>query len=340
MNIRSNCKYAVACVTSMGVRITPEDRMSVHESNRFFMQATSAETNVLNVSSSLGLPCIALTRFVKDSPIAWFIKGELRKRNINFEGPDVEQGGPWGYRHQFNIADAGFGLRAPRVWNDRAGEVGRDMDSSDYDLDRIFGEEGVQILHISGLIASMSSNTTKACLEIARKAKQYGTLISFDYNYRKSFWEGREEELTAAFDEIMGLSDILLGLGGPVPDIEEFKKIILEQKEKYPQAVVYSATIRKVVDANEHLWGAVVWADGNWYVEEPRPMQVLDRIGGGDGYSGGILYAIASGKKPEEWIKYGWAAGALAVSTFNDYASPIDEAELISVYEGNAVIKR
>ncbi|MBE0600242.1 MAG: sugar kinase, partial [Firmicutes bacterium] len=138
-------KYAIACPTSMGVRITPENRMAVQNSDYFSMQATSAETNVCNVSSSLGKPCLALTKFVAGSPIAEFIKGQLRKRNIAFEGADVPQGGPWGYRHQFNVADSGFGMRAPRVWNDRAGEVGRTLDIAEFDIERIFGAEGVAI---------------------------------------------------------------------------------------------------------------------------------------------------------------------------------------------------
>ena len=124
LNIRKNCRYAIACPTSMGVRITPDNRMAVHNSNHFYMQATSAESNVLNVASSLGNECLVLTKFVKGSPIAQFIKNDLRRRNINYEGVEVDQGGPWGYRHQFNIADSGFGMRAPRVWNDRAGEAG------------------------------------------------------------------------------------------------------------------------------------------------------------------------------------------------------------------------
>ena len=123
VKIRENYKYAEACVTSMGVRITPEDRMAVHNSDYFYLQATSAESNVLNVASSLGMPCLVMTKFVEGSPIAAFIKAKLRARNISFEGPDVPQGGPWGYRHQFNIADSGFGMRAPRVWNDSAGEI-------------------------------------------------------------------------------------------------------------------------------------------------------------------------------------------------------------------------
>ena len=98
LQIKKNARYALACATSMGVRITPSDRMAVHNSNQFYMQATSAETNVLNVAASLGKPCLAMTKFVEGSPIAAFIKAQLRARNIAFEGLDVPQGGPWGYR--------------------------------------------------------------------------------------------------------------------------------------------------------------------------------------------------------------------------------------------------
>ena len=93
-NTMKTCRYAIACPTSMGVRITPPERMAVQNSNLFYMQATSAETNVLNVASSLGRECLALTKFVKGSPVADFIKRQLRARNIRFEGVEVEQGGP------------------------------------------------------------------------------------------------------------------------------------------------------------------------------------------------------------------------------------------------------
>ena len=87
-------KYDLITATSMGVRITPEDRQPVGIGNRYIMQATSAESNVLNVSASLGLKTKVLTAFVEGSPIAAYIKGELRRRNIDFEGPEVAQGGP------------------------------------------------------------------------------------------------------------------------------------------------------------------------------------------------------------------------------------------------------
>ncbi len=357
LEIRQKVRYALACVTSMGVRITPADRMAVHNSNQFTMQATSAETNVLNVASSLGKPCLAMTRFVEGSPIAAFIKAQLRARNIAFEGPDVPQGGPWGCRHQFNIADSGFGLRAPRVWNDRAGEVGRTICAEDYDLERIFRSEGVGILHLSGLIAAMSPATTQTCLRMAELAKESGTLVSFDLNYRATFWKGREDELREAFARIASLADILIGneedfqlcLGFSGPEaggkdlsakIGSFKAMISRVREQYPNARACATTLRQVISANEHLWGAILCADGAWFVEEPRPIPVLDRIGGGDGFSGGLLYGALSGWEPEKWLQFGWACGVLAASSLNDYAEPADEKQVWDVYRGNARVQR
>ncbi len=357
ISLRDTYHYVLACVTSMGVRITPEDRMAVHNSNRFYLQATSAETNVLNVASSLGKPCLALTRFVEGSPIAAFIQAQLRARNISFEGPEIPQGGPWGYRHQFNIADSGFGMRGPRVWNDRAGEIGRTLNAKDYDLERIFGEEGVAILHLSGLVAAMSPETTACCLETVRAARAHGTVVSFDLNYRAAFWKGREAELRAAFCEFASQADILIGneedfqlcLGFSGPEtggkdlqskIGSFQTMIGQVVEKYPNVQICATTLRQAISANEHLWGAILWQDGRWHLEEPRPIPVLDRIGGGDGFSGGLLYGVLMGWEAEKCLAFGWACGVLAASSLNDYAEPADEKQVWDVYAGNARVQR
>ncbi len=211
IEFKDDCRYSLLVPTSMGLRLTPAAGQPMHCSDSFFMHATSAESNVASVSAFLGLPVKVLTAFVKGSPMARYIKDDLARRHMDYEGPDVDQGGPWGYRHQFNLADSGSGPRGPRVWNDRAGEVGRMLDVSDFDLDRIFGEEGVKLVHMSGLIGALSPQSSKFCLEIARAAKKYGTRVSFDLNYRASFWENREEELREIFTEIADTSDILLG---------------------------------------------------------------------------------------------------------------------------------
>lgn len=357
LKLKENCRYSLLVPTSMGVRITPVNHAPVHVSNHFEMQATSAETNVASVPAYLGLPVKVLTSFVKDSSISQFIKHNLRSRGMDFEGPDVPQGGPWGYRHQFNIADSGYGLRGPRVLNDRAGEVGRTLNVKDFDLERIFGEEGVQIVHLSGLIAALSPDTKNFCLEIARAAKKHGSLISFDLNHRATFWKGREDELHAAFTEIASISDILigneedfqlcLGIEGPEEGgkdlgskIDSFKEMIGRVKAKFSNAQVYATTLRQVISANEHLWGGILLAGDEWQVIEPRKIYVLDRIGGGDGFVGGMLYAILKEWTPEKWAQFGWASGALATTFGTDYGQPADEDMIWSIWEGNARVRR
>lgn len=357
IELRKDFTYSLVVPTSMGVRITPINGQPVHCSDTFIMQATSAESNVVSIASYLGLPVKVLTTFVKGSPIAQFIKNNLASRGIMFEGPEVPQGGPWGYRHQFNIADSGYGSRGPRVHNDRAGEVGRTLNVKDFDLERIFGKEGVQILHLSGLIAALSPETSTFCLELARAAKKYGTRISFDLNYRASFWKNREQELRAIFTEIAGISDILvgneedfqlaLGIEGPeaggkdlVSKVDSFKEMIGRVRKTFPNASVFATTLRQVISANLHMWGAIMLEGDNWHVVEPRQIGVLDRIGGGDGFVGGMLYAILKGWEPEKWIQFGWASGALATTFLTDYAQPADEEQIWNIWEGNARVKR
>ena len=349
--------YQLVAPTSMGVRITPTVRQPVHVSDTFFMQATSAESNVLSIPAALGLKTKVLTTFVKDSPIAKFIQGDLRRRGIDYEGAEVPQGGPWGYRHQFNIADSGFGMRGPRGANDRAGEVGRTLNVKDFDLNRLFVEEGVEILHVSGLIAALSPETSEFCLALARAAKAAGTKISFDLNYRESFWKGREAELRAAFTEIASLADILigneedfqlsLGIEGPeaggkdlAAKIEGFKGMIARVKQAFPNAHMFATTLREVVSANEHLWGAILLDGDTWYVAQPRAIPVLDRIGGGDGFVGGLLYGVLKGFEAEKCLHFGWATGALATTVLTDYALPADEDQVMSIWAGNARVKR
>ena len=358
MELKENYKWSLVVPTSMGIRLTPVAQgQPIHKSDQLFMQATSAETNVASIPAYLGLPVKVLTTFVKGSPIAQFIKDNLHSRHLDYEGKEVEQGGPWGLRHQINIADSGFGLRGPRVWNDRTGEVGRTLNVKDFDLERLFGREGVQILHLSGLIGALSSDTSRFCLELARAAKKYDTKISFDLNYRASFWEGREQELSEIFREIASISDILvgneedfqlcLGIKGPksggkdiAATIESFKGMIRNVKKAFPNVSVFANTLREVVSVNEHLWGAILLADEEWQVIEPRSIAVLDRIGGGDGFVGGLLYGILKGWTPEKWAQFGWATGALATTFITDYGQPADEEQVWSVWKGNARVIR
>lgn len=357
IELKKDARYALVIPTSMGTRLTPVNGQPFHCSDTFRMTASSAESNVGSVSSYLGLPVKILTSFVKGSPVSRFIKDNLASRHMEYEGPEIDQGGPWGYRHQINMADSGIGSRAPRVWNDRAGEIGRELNAKDFDLERIFGAEGAQIVHMSGLIAALSPESTQFCLDIARAAKKHGTKISFDLNHRATFWKGREEELSAAFHEIGQLSDILIGneedfqlcLGVEGPEaggsgitekIDSFKEMINRVKKQFPNGSVYGTTLREVVSVSLHEWGGIVADGDDWHVIMPREIGVLDRIGGGDGFVGGLLYGILRGWEGEKCAQFGWASGALAATLLTDYGQPADESQVWSIWEGNARVQR
>lgn len=357
MKFKTSARYDIVVPTSMGVRITPIDRQPIHTGNLFNMQATSAESNVISCGASLGLQTKVLTAFVKDSPIAQFIKNDLSRRHIDYDDNDKIQEGPWGYRHPFNIADSGYGMRAPRVHNDRAGEVGQTLSADDFDLDTLLFKEGVKLIHISGLIASLSESTSKFCLDLATKAKEAGTIISFDINYRASFWNNKETELRNIFHHIALLSDILigneedfqlaLGINGPktggtnlVNTVEDYKKMLEQINKTYPNTSLIGTTLREVNNANEHLWGAIVRDEHQVHIIEPRPIQILDRIGGGDGFVGGLLYGLITGMTTENASHFGWANGAFTTTLLEDYALPLSEEQIWSVWEGNARVRR
>jgi len=357
IELKKDAKYALVIPTSMGLRLTPENGQPFHCSDTLKMQATSAESNVGSVSSYLGLPVHILTAFVKASPVSRFIKNNLGHRGMTCEGPELEQEDPWGYRHQINMADSGAGSRGPRVANDRAGEVGRELTAEHFDLDRIFGEEGAQLIHLSGLIAALSPKTSQFCVDVARKAKEHGTKIAFDLNHRASFWTGREQELHEAFREIASLADVLIGneedfqlcLGVKGPEaggqgiaekIDGFKEMIGRVQKEFPNASVYATTLREVESANLHHWGGIVNCGDDWEVIEPRAIGVVDRIGGGDGFVGGLLYGILKGWPIDKCSQFGWASGALAATLLTDYGQPADEEQVWSIWQGNARVKR
>lgn len=347
-------KYALLVPSSLGVRLTPCGGFPAHAATSFDLQVTSAETNAASVASFLGLPVKVLTALVESHPFSARIEADLRGRGMDVEAMVLPQGSPWGWRHQINIADSGSGLRGPRVWNDRAGEAGRALKADAFDLERIFGREGVRMVHLSGLVAAIAP---EFCTGVVRCAREHGAAVSFDLNYRASFWEGRQEELRAVFMSITSLSDVLigneedfqlcLGLEGPetggqglAGKTEAFKAMLADIRSRFPAARVVATTLREVLDSGRHLWGAIVSDASGTEILEPREISVLDRIGGGDGFVGGLLYGLLKGWDTGRCTRFAWACGVLAVNLPTDYAIPAGEEQLWAIWNGNARVKR
>ena len=157
-------------------------------------------------------------------------------------------------------------------------------------------------------------------------------------------------ELMPYIDVIIGNEEdfqLCLGIEGPeaggkdiASKIDGFKEMIRRVKKEYPGAQVFATTLRQVNNTNSHNWGAIMLEGDTWHVVEPREIHVLDRIGGGDGFVGGLLYAVLKGWEPEKWIQFGWASGALATTFLTDYGQPADEEQVWSIWQGNARVKR
>ena len=122
--------------------------------------------------------------------------------------------------------------------------------------------------------------------------------------------------------------------------LDSFREMIGRVEAAYPGASVFATTLREVVSANCHRWGGLIQADGNFQVVRPREIGVHDRIGGGDGFVGGMLYAMLRGWTPEQWLQFGWASGAFVATLPTDWANPADEEQIWSIWEGNARVKR
>ena len=147
---------------------------------------------------------------------------------------------------------------------------------------------------------------------------------------------GNEEDFQLA----LGIDGPEAGGEGLTAKIDSFKGMIGEVRKAYPNAKMFATTLREVLSANEHLWGAILWEDDEWAVEEARPIQVYDRIGGGDGFVGGLLYGVLQGFETEKQLQFAWASGVLAASVAEDYAVPFDEDQVFNIYKGNARVKR
>lgn len=229
-------------------------------------------------------------------------------------------------------SDRGFGVRPPVVFYNRSNEAGALLKPGDIDWDGIFGR-GVRWFHSGGIFAALSETTSELIIEGMQKAKGSGAVTSFDLNYRAKLWApiGGLEKAQKVLRQIVEHVDVLIGneedlqtgLGIPGPEVvskskldhETFFQMIERVTKQFPETKLVATTLREVESSNRHRWAAVLWYDGEQFVTPVRQLEVLDRIGGGDGFATGLIYGLISGQEPEQALRLGWAHGAL-ITTF------------------------
>jgi 2-dehydro-3-deoxygluconokinase len=267
-----------------------------------------------------------------DYPIGDLIAERVRAMGVVPFYKHFKHNGVTGPNMATVYSDRGQGVRAPVVFYNRANEAGAMLKPGDFDWSSIFSA-GVRWFHSGGIFAALSQTTGEVIVEGMKAAKAAGAVTSFDLNYRAKLWNlwgGHEIALSVVkrivehVDVLVGNEeDLQMGLGIPGPEVaakskldpQAFFGMIDQVLALYPQVKVVATTLREVHSTNRHSWGAVAWIDGNTYVSLTCELDVLDRVGGGDGFASGLFYGLLSGEPPQEAVNLGWAHGAL-LTTF------------------------
>ena len=304
-----------------------------------FRKATECQIHVsggefncaANLSDCFGLVTGVASAMV-DNPIGDLIAERVRAMGVRPFYKHFKHNGVNGPNMATVYSDRGQGVRAPVVFYNRANEAAAHLKPGDFDWDAIFAG-GVRWFHSGGIFAALSETTGEVIIEGMKAAKKHGAVVSFDLNFREKLWNiwGGHTRAMSVISRIVENVDVLvgneedlqkgLGIAGPEVtsrsklDPSAFFGMIDQVVKRHSNIKVIATTLREVHSTNRHTWGAVAWVDGKTYLSPTCELDVVDRVGGGDGFAAGFFYGLLSGEAPEDAVKLGWAHGAL-LTTF------------------------
>jgi 2-dehydro-3-deoxygluconokinase len=329
-----------------------------------FRKATECQIHVsggeYNVAANLA-DCFHLNAGIAtamvDYPIGDLIAERVKAAGVKPFYRRFQHNGVNGPNMATVYSDRGHGVRAPVVFYNRANEAAALLKPGDFDWKSIFAG-GVRWFHSGGIFAALSETTGEVIIEGMKAAKAAGAVISFDLNYREKLWNiwGGQERAAEVIGRIVRNVDVLVGneedlqkgLGIPGPEVAAKSKLdpgmflgMMEHvAKKHPQVRIVATTLREVQSTNRHDWGAVAWINGRTYSSPTCELDVLDRVGGGDGFAAGFYYGLLTGEPPEEAVKLGWAHGALLTTFPGDTTMATVEQVRAFAKGGSARIQR
>ncbi len=307
-------------------------RLPFRKAHTLDIHVSGGEFNVAaNLSDCFGLRTGIATAMVK-YPVGDLIAERVRAMGVMPFYKTFEHDGARGPNMATVYSDQGMGIRPPVVFYNRANEAAALLQPGDFDWAAIFGK-GVRWFHSGGLFASLSATSAELIIEAMQAARQHGVVTSFDLNYREKLWkaQGAIDKAQSIFKRIVENVDVLvgneedlqkaLGVAGPEAgkgtalDTSAFFDTIGRVVDAFPNVKVVATTLREVHTTNRHSWSAVAWFNGEQVTAPTAQLDVLDRVGGGDGFASGLIYGLLTGASPEQSVRLGWAHGAL-ITTF------------------------
>jgi len=336
---KEGCRWDIVSLGEVMLRFDPGEGR-IHTARSFQVWEGGGEYNVARgLKRCFGLEAAVVTALV-DNPVGRLVQdfiyqGGVDQSHVKWVKDD---GVGRSVRNGLNFVERGYGVRAAVGCSDRGHTAVSQLRPGDVDWEEIFGQEGARWLHTGGIFAALSETTPLVAREAMEAARQHGTVISYDLNYRPSLWKsiggqkraqevnrelaplvdvmlGNEEDFTAALGfEVAGVDENLSGL-----DPENFRRMIERAVKEFPNFSVVATTLRNAKTATINDWGAVCYHDGRLYQAAGREdLEILDRVGGGDSFASGLIYGFLAGKGPQWAVECGAAHGALAMTTPGD----------------------
>lgn len=290
------------------LRLNPPLYERFVQANEFKVTYTGAEANVAVSISNLGLEAEFVTK-VPNNEIGQAALNALRKYGVSVKGSVIG-----GDRLGLFYLEKGASQRGGKVIYDRANSTFALSKRSDYDWDAIF--EDVRWFHLTGITPALSDELVEVCLEALKKAKEKGVIVSIDLNYRSKLWT--KEKANDVFKQLLPYvdycKDLLFDEDDSIRLEEKAKKMIKDFNLKG-----VAVTLRKSKSASEHNFSAVYVTKESIYYSKEYTMHLVDRVGGGDAFSAGWIYALISNYTPQETIEFAVAASCLKHTIEGDF---------------------
>jgi len=329
-----------------------------------FRKATECRIHVsggeFNVAANLS-DCFRLSTGVAsamvDYPLGDLIAERVRAMGVRPFYKRFAHDGVTGPNMATVYSDQGHGVRAPVVFYNRCNEAAAKLKPGDFNWQEIFSG-GIRWFHSGGIFAALSATTPELIIEGMQAAKAAGAVVSFDLNFREKMWKifgglDRAQDtlrrIAAHVDVLVGNEeDLQKGLGIPGPEVSSKSQLdpsaffgMMDQVVKQlPRVKIVATTLREVHSTNRHSWGAVAWIEGKTHVAPTCELDVLDRVGGGDGFAAGLIYGLLTGRPHDEAVKLGWAHGALLTTFPGDTTMATLEQVEAFAQGGSARIQR
>jgi 2-dehydro-3-deoxygluconokinase len=358
---RDECQFDLVALGEVMLRLDPGD-LRIRTARSFQVWEGGGEYNVARgLSRCFGLRTAVVTALA-DNDVGRLIEGLMLQGGVDtslLSWRDFDSVGRR-VRNGLNFTERGFGVRGALGVSDRGHTAASQLQPGDIDWDRLFGEQGVRWFHTGGIFAGLSRTAPDVVEEAARAARRHGTVVSYDLNYRPSLWKelGGQERAREVNRRLAEYVDVMIGneedftaaLGFEVPDTHpefasleaaNFKTMIGKVNGQFPGFKVIATTLRTVHSASVNDWGAIAWADGEFFEAATRPgLEIFDRVGGGDSFASGLIYGLLERGDVQAAVELGAAHGALAMTTPGDTSMvSLREVETLA-HGGSARVRR